>query len=244
MLEACNQAWSVLTSSVPQTDLVLRFAAGRLLGEATLPQPSLCYADDRDRRHVACGSLNPYVFEVPDNVRRSFSAVDRFGLLRFLLRLSTVRPVAGAWWKLPWVFDLASLVLLARASLVDRLTPTPGEQLGELYQPVSILGRAVWDHEVGMWTPMLSTPTLPEFEHGQWMMLLGWLRDAYYDELSQLGLRFEDLYPITQPVKVIGAQRITDNVIWAGGQGPHAGTILGHSGLDFDEQTSTLKYAK
>jgi hypothetical protein len=240
MREACNQSWAVLTSSCPQTDLVMRFPAGRLLGASELPPPSLRYADERDRLRLACGGLNPYSFEVPADVRRSFSSADRFGLLRFLLRLSAALPVADAWWHQAWVFDVASMLLLARASLVDRLTPMPVEQLGELYQPVVMAGRAIWDHEVGMTTPMLMAPTLPEFEHGQWTMLLGWLREAYYDELAKLGLRFEDLYPITQPVKVVGAQRITDNVVWAGGQGPQAGTILGHSGLDMDRQASTL----
>lgn len=240
MREACNQAWAVLTSGSPQTDLVMRFPAGRLLGASELPPPSLRYADNRDRLRLACGGLNPYSFEVPADVRRSFSAADRFGLLRFLLRLSAAQPVTDAWWRQAWIFDVASLLLLARASLVDGLTPTPGEQLGELYQPVVIVGRAIWDHEVGMTSPMLMAPTLPEFEHGQWTMLLGWLREAYYDELATLGLRFEDVYPITQPVKVVGAQRITDNVVWAGGQGPQAGTILGHSGLDMDRQASTL----
>ena len=240
MRESCNQVWSVLTSSSPHSDLVMKFAAGRLLGTSDLPPPSLRYADDGDLLRLACGGLNPYSFEVPVDVRRSFSAADRFGLLRFLFRLAAAQPVEDAWWRLPWVFDLASMLLLARASLVDRLTPTPGEQLGELFQPVSMLGLAVWDHEVGMTTPMLTAPTLPEFEHGPWMMLLAWLRGAYYGELAKLGLRLEDLYPITQPVKVIGAQRIIDNVVWAGGQGPRAGTILGHSGLDMDRQASTL----
>lgn len=240
MREACNQSWAVLTSTAPQTDRVLQFAAGRLLGASELPPPSLRHADDGDRLRLACGGLNPYSFEVPADVRRSFSSADRFGLLRFLLRLAAAQPVEVAWWRQAWIFDVASMLLLARASLVERPTPMPGEQLGELYQPVVVAGRAVWDHEVGMTTPMLLAPTLPEFEHGQWTMLLGWLRKAYYDELAQLGLRFEDLYPITQPVKVSGAQRITENVVWAGGQGPQAGTILGHSGLDTDRQASTL----
>lgn len=240
MREACNQAWAALTSTTPQTDLMLRFAAGRLLGTSELPPPSLRHADDGDRLRLAGGGLNPYAFEVPADVRRNFSSADRFGLLRFLLRLSAAQPVADAWWRQAWVFDVASMLLLARASLVDRLTPMPGEHLGELYQPVVMAGRAIWDQEVGMTTPMLTAPTLPEFGHGQWTMLLGWLREAYYDELATLGLRFEDLYPITQPVKVVGAQRITDNVVWAGGQGPETGTILGHSGLDMDRQASTL----
>lgn len=240
MREACNRAWAVVTSSSPQTDMVMRSAAKWLLGASELPPPSLRHADDSDRLRLAGGALNPYVFEVPADVRRSFASADRFGLLRFLLRLSAAQPVADAWWHQAWVFDVASMLLMARASLVERLTPTPGEHLGELYQPVVVAGRAIWDHEVGMTTPMLMAPTLPEFEHGQWTMLLGWLRGAYYDELARLGLRFEDLYPITQPVKVVGAQRITDNVVWAGGQGPQAGTILGHSGLDMDRQASTL----
>ena len=94
------------------------------------------------------------------------------------------------------------MVLLARASLVDRLTPTPGEQLGELFQPVSMLGRAVWDHEVGMTTPMLTAPTLPEFEHGPWTMLLAWLRGAYYGELAKLGLRLEDFISVRRAARV------------------------------------------
>jgi len=240
MREACNRAWAVLTSSSPQTDTVLSSVAKWLLGASVLPPPSLRHADDSDRLRLAGGALNPYVFEVPADVRRSFASTDRFGLLRFLLRLSAALPVADAWWHQAWVFDVASMLLLARASLVDRLTPTPGEHLGELYQPVVMAGRAIWDHEVGMTTAMLAAPTLPEFEHGQWTMLLAWLRGAYYDELATLGLRFEDLYPITQPVKVVRAQRITDNVVWAGGQGSRAGTILGHSGLDMDRQASTL----
>lgn len=215
MREACNQAWAVLTSGSPQSSLALAFTAKRLIGASELPQPTLWYADDRDRTHIARGSVNPYVYDVPSDVRRSYSASDRFGLLRFLLRLAAVQPVDGAWWQTPWVFDVASLALLARASLADRLTPLPGEQLGDLFQPVAVLGRALWDHEVGMWTPMLWEPTLPEFEHAQWTLLLGWLRETYYRELAKLGLQFDDLYPITQPVKVVGAQSITDNVIWA-----------------------------
>jgi len=214
MREACNQAWAVFTSGGPQSSLSLSFTAKRLNGATELPSPTLRYADERDRLHVSYGSVNPYVFDTPTDVRRSYSAGDRFGLLRFLLRLAAAQPVDGAWWQLPWVFDVASLVLLARASLADRLTPLPGEQLGELFQPVAVLGRALWDHEVGMWTPMLREPTLHEFEHAQWTLLLGWLRENYYKELARLGLQFEDLYPITQPVKVVGAQSITDNVIW------------------------------
>jgi len=222
-LQAADLCWSVFSHRAVPSKQALTLMA-QVTPRGTIPAPRLTYAPPTVRADHAAwldqDDFNPYMFEADTVARRMHNASSKFGLLRFLLRLGTAAEGSEPWWHVGWVFDLASVAAMAQFFSIFGPAGSPESNVGEDADLIFAINRVFFDHEDGTITPFVTD--LPKFAKRldlpplQFVKSLMAARSEYYSTLEALGISFEDVYPFANPVEVLGAKSIGQNMIWDG----------------------------
>jgi hypothetical protein len=208
-----KRVWSRFTkSSCESTDSPLSFEK-QLLG-TELPCPSLAHATEDEKLRTEIFGINPYIYEFSESTRKQYVDSEKFGLFQFFERVLYETRLQQPWLRDIWILDMASLIALMRTDLV----PTPEHEapgLGHHTEQFAFWNRLFWDHFDGTITPLIRFARSQDSDSRKEMLeLVLAIRKRYYELLAQLGVSFEDVYQIAAPVVVLGARKITDNIIY------------------------------
>ena len=196
VVRACGQVWSKLTSTSPMSvSASVSLNLATQLGKGhDMPEPSMRFASPREVAHAACGSLNPFAFDVPTPVRHLHAQTDRFSLMGFLVGMAAGQRVYGSWWETPWTFDLASMAAMACADVNSAFGRVPSDHLGGWWEVALSLNYALW----GPWdmTERARCSRVPDVistvvSQHDWTALLQDFRLSYYAGLEGLGITDE-----------------------------------------------------
>jgi hypothetical protein len=213
-LDALSEVWSRFTRYMGQ-DAKPAFEFERQIAPYKLTPASMVNATKNEKLHVAMGNLNPYRFEFSGDAYQRYQPSDKFGLFPFMIAIADESRLRQEWLRDIWILDCASLVALMGTEIAVH-EDNPSTALGSMFIPFAALNRIYWDHLQGIITPAVRLlPTLVQDGQREWVQMFLQVRQRYYALLRELGINFTDLYPITQPIKVWGAKRIMDNIIFS-----------------------------
>lgn len=212
-LKSLKRVWSTFSKSIAESpDSPLSFEKQIIDGK--LAAPSFRHASNDERVRTEIFDSNPYRYEFSERTRLQYVDSEKFGLFRFFESLLYESKLQQPWLRDIWILDMATLVALMRAELVA--TPehdAPG--LGYHSEQFAFWNRLFWDHFEGTITPLISFAGNQDNDSRREMIrLVIDVRKRYYQLLRQLGIDFRDVHHIAAPVRVFGARKITDNIIY------------------------------
>lgn len=212
-LESQKRVWGRFTKSNCEPGQSPLSFEKQIFG-AEFPPPSFTHATQDERLRSEIFGINPYKYEFSESVRNSYVDSEKFGLFQFFENVLYETKLQQSWLRDIWILDMATLVALMRTELVP--TPDHGAPgLGHHIEQFAFWNRLFWDHFEGTITPLLRFARNQNDDSRKEMitLVLG-IRERYYELLAQQGISFEDVYHIAAPVVVLGARKISDNIIY------------------------------
>jgi hypothetical protein len=212
-LESQKRVWSRFTKSNCEP---IEFPLGfeKQIGEVEFPFPSFAHATDDEKLRSEIFGINPYQYEFSKETRNSYVDSDKFALFQFFEKVLFESKLQQPWLRDIWILDMATIVALMRTELVPtRNHDAPG--FGHHLEQFAFWNRLYWDHFEGIITPLLRfARSQDEGSRKEMIALVLGIRKRYYELLRQLGISFRDVYHITAPYVVLGARKITHNIIY------------------------------